>query len=214
MLELQSEARKVFGKALKKSRDEGKIPAVVYGKGQESISLFVPANSFAKVWKEAGESTIITIKGEASKTPLNVIIQQVDIDPTSSRPVHVDFLKVDMDKTIQVGVPLVFEGVAAAVKELGGVLVKVMHEIEVEALPKDLPHEIKVDISKLKTFEDHITIGDINLPQGVKAIEKPEEIVALAEQPKEEVEEPVRTIEDIEVEKKGKKEEEATTEGK
>lgn len=212
MLELQSEVRSIFGKALNRARRNGKIPAVVYGKGQESISLFVPAGNFAKVWREAGESTVINITGETLKKPVSVIIQQVDIDPTSSRPIHVDFYKVDMDKAIQVRVPLVFEGVALAVKELGGVLVKVMHDLEIEALPKDLPHEIKVDLSKLQTFEDHITIGDLVLPQGVKAIEEAGEIVALAEQPKEEVEEPVRTIDSIEVEKKGKKEEEVSAE--
>lgn len=212
MLELQSEVRNVFGKALSKARKDGKVPAVVYGKGQESISLFVPAGNFAKVWREAGESTVINITGETLKKPISVIIQQVDIDPTSSRPVHVDFYKVDMDKPVQVKVPLVFEGVALAVKELGGVLVKVMHDLEIEALPKDLPHELKVDLSKLKTFDDHITIGDLVLPQGVKAIEEAEEIIALAEQPKEEVEEPVRTIDSIEVEKKGKKEDEVSAE--
>lgn len=210
MLELQSEKRDKFGKGLERSRKEGKLPAVVYGKGIESVSLFVQMADFRKVWKEAGESTIVNLKGESFSKPVGVIIQQVDIDPTSSKPSHVDFYQVDMAKTIQVSVPLVFEGISVAVKELGGVLVKVLHDIEIEALPKDLPHEIKVDISKLKTFDDHVTIGDLNFPTGVKAVEKAEEIVCMAEEPKEEVEEAVvRTIEDIEVEKKGKKEEEA-----
>lgn len=205
---MQSETRNKFGKGLVKPKKEGKIPAVVYGGGQDTVSLFIALNEFNKIWKEAGESTIINLKNEEFKKPVNVIIQDVGIDPVSRRPVHVDFYKVDMDKPIQVRVPLVFDGVSAAVKELGGVLVKVMHDIEVEALPKDLPHEIKVDISKLKTFSDHIIIGDLDLPAGVSAAEKSEEIVVLVEEPKEEVEEPVRTIEDIEVEKKGKKEEE------
>lgn len=209
MLELQTEKRDNFGKGLEKFRKEGKLPAVVYGKGIDSISLFVSAADFRKVWKEAGESTIITLKGGSFEKPVGVIIHQVDIDPTSSKPAHADFYQVDMKKAIQVRVPLVFEGIALAVKELGGVLVKVLHDIEIEALPKDLPHEIKVDISKLKTFEDHITIGDLELPSGVSAVEKPEETVVLVEQPREEeVEETVRTIDDIEVEKKGKKEEE------
>lgn len=208
MLELQSEKREKFGKGLERSRKEGKLPAVVYGKGLESVNLFVPLADFRKIWKQAGESTIVTLKGAEFKKPVSVIIQQVDIDPTLSKPIHVDFYQVDMNKTVKVNVPLVFEGVSLAVKELGGVLVKVLHDIEVEALPKDLPHEIKVDISGLKTFDDRVTIGDLNLPSGVTATEKEEEIVALAEQPKEEVEEPVRTIEDIAVEKKGKKEEE------
>lgn len=210
MLEIQTEPRIIFGKRLAKSKKEGKLPVVVYGKGQESISLFVSFGDFMKVWKEAGESTIVELKGENFKKPVSVVIQDVKIDPSTNKPVHADFYKVDMDKPIQVEVPLVFEGISLAVKELGGVLVKVIHDLEIEALPKNLPHEIKVDISKLVTFEDHITIGDLSLPVGVTAIEKPEEIVVLVEQPKEEVDEPVRTIDDIAVEKKGKKEEEAT----
>ncbi len=205
---MQSESRNKFGKGLVTPKKEGKLPAVVYGKGQETVSLFVSLSEFAKLWREAGESTIINLKNEEFKKPVNVIIQEVGIDPVSRKPIHVDFYRVDMDKAIQVKVALVFEGIAPAVKELGGVLVKVVHDIEVEALPKDLPHEVKVDISKLKTFEDHITIGDLILPSGVKATEKSDVIVLLVEQPKEEVEEPVRTLEDIEVEKKGKKEEE------
>lgn len=208
MLELKAENRSIFGKKLYLSRKQGKIPAVLYGKEMESTHLFVDLKDFKRVWKEVGESAIVELKNEGLKKPVNVIIKDVDLEPVSNEPIHVDFYKVEMDKPITAAVPLVFEGVAPAVKELGGVLVKVMHEIEIEALPKDLPQEIKIDVSRLKTFEDRISVSDINLPKGIIVKAKHDEIIIMIEEPvKEEVKEE-KTIEDIEVEKKGKEKKE------
>lgn len=206
VLQLKTESRNVFGKKLKSFRSEGKLPAVLYGKGMETAPLFVPLKDFKKIWKEAGESTIINLESDDQKKPMNVIIHEVSVDPMKDEPLHVDFYKVEMDKPIRATVSLVFEGVSPAVKGLGAVLVKVLREIEVEALPKNLPHEIKADISKLIELDSQISVGDLELPAGVKAVLKKEEIVAIAEAPKEEKEEEkVMTIADIEVEKKGKK---------
>lgn len=213
ILELKAEKRDIFGKKLISFRNEGKLPVVLYGRGIESMPFFVDSSQFKKIWKEAGESTIIELKDESNK-PLSVIIYDVDIDPVSNEPRHADFYKVEMDKPITAVVPFVFEGVSPAEKELGGMLVKVMREVEIEALPKDLPHEIKIDLSALKAFGDRITLGDIRLPSGVKFTAKPEEVVALIEEMKEEeIEEKGVEIEDIEVEKKGKKEEEGAEAG-
>lgn len=203
---LKIENRNIFGKKLKSSRGEGKIPAIIYSKGKESLPIFVHLKEFKKAWKKAGESAMIELKQENSDQIDNVVIKDIALDPVSDEPIHVDFYKVEMDKPIIANVSLIFEGVAPAVKELGGSLVKVMHEIEIEALPKDMPHEIKIDIGQLLRFEDRITVGDLDLPLNVKPLAKEEEIVALIEEPKAEeevVEE--KTIEDIEVEKKGKK---------
>lgn len=207
-LQLKAEKREIFGKKLKSARKDGKMPAVVYGKGKATESIFVALKDFKKVWKEAGESTIIELQEKSPKKPENVIIKEVAIDPVSDEPLHVDFFKIEMDKPIRVSIPLVFEGLAPAVKELGGVLVKILHEIEIEALPKDLPSEIKIDISKLKTLEDRITIGDLNIPNNIKIDTKADEIVALIEEPQKEEVIEERKIEDIEVEKKGKEKEE------
>jgi len=206
MLELNAEKRGIFGKILKKSRGQGKLPAVLYGKGKKTVSLFIDGKEFKKIWKEAGESTIIGIKNPESGAMENVLIQDVAFDAVKDDPIHVDFYAVEMDKPIKTKVVFVFEGVSPAEKELGGILVKVMHEAEVEALPKDLPHELKVDVSKLINFRDQIIIKDINLPEGVKILTNKDDVVALIEEPKEEViEEKPMSIEDIEVEKKGKK---------
>ncbi|MFA4890570.1 MAG: 50S ribosomal protein L25 [Candidatus Paceibacterota bacterium] len=206
VLQLKTESRNVFGKKLKSNRAEGKLPAVLYGKGIETSPLFVSLKDFKKIWKDAGESTIINLENENDKKPVGVIIHEVSVDPVKDALLHVDFYKVEMNKPIRAAVSLVFEGVSPAIKELGGVLVKVLREIEIEALPKNLPHEIKVDISKLTELGSQIAVGDLEVADGVKILLKKEEIVAIAEAPREEKEEEkVMTIADIEVEKKGKK---------
>ncbi|NOY35755.1 MAG: 50S ribosomal protein L25 [bacterium] len=213
-MQLTVEQRNIFGKKLKPFREEGKLPAVLYGAKVKSKPLFVVLKDFVKAWKGAGESTIIELK-EGEKG-VNALIQDVAIDPIKNEPIHVDFLAVQMDKLITASVPLVFEGIAPAVKEAGGVLVKVMHELEVEALPKDLPHELKINIEKLSAIEDKITIKDIDLPEGVKVTGNPDEAVILVESPREEEAEEAApaNLEDIEVEKKGKKEVEGEGEEK
>lgn len=208
MLQLESKNRIVFGKKNNILIKEGQIPAVFYGRKKESTPISIFAKDFKKIWREAGESTIIELKNE-DKTPVNVLIHDVAIDPVNDEPIHVDFYVVEMDKEITTMVPLVFIGVSPAVKELKGVLVKVAHEIEIKAMPKNLPHEISVDISLLKTFEDQITVKDLQLPSGVKTTAKEDEVIVLAELPKEEpAEEEKMTIADIQVEKRGKIEEE------
>ena len=124
--------------------------------------------------------------------------------------IHVDFFAVDANEKLEVGVKLEFVGVSEAVKSLGGTLVKVAHELEVECLPKDLPHEIVVDISKLATLDSVITVADLPLPTGVVAKALPEEVIAsIAVGKEEDLSAPVATLDAdaIEVEKKGKKEE-------
>ena len=184
MLELQTEKREIFGKKLKPFRKQGKLPAVLYGPKEKSQPLFVSLKDFKKLWKEVGESTVIQLNLEKSRK--EVLIQEVAVDPIKDEPVHVDFYAVQMDKPIQAAIALEFSGISPAVKNLGGVLVKVMHEIEVEALPKNLPHELVVEISKLEKFEDKILAKDIILPEGVKLIANPEEVIALVEEPREE----------------------------
>jgi large subunit ribosomal protein L25 len=184
-------------------RKAGKIPAVFYGKKEKSTPIQLSYGVFEKTLKEAGESTIVHLKGEGIS--IDALIHDVDLDPVTDKPRHADFYAVEKDKKLEVKIPLEFIGVAPAVKDLGGILVKVMHEIEIEALPKDLPHSISVDISKLATFENVITASDITLPAGVALKVKPTEIVASVYEPKEEVveEKPV-DLSAIEVEKKGK----------
>jgi len=208
MFEIQTENRNIFGKKLEPFRKKGKLPAVLYGPKEKARPIFISLKDFKKIWDEAGESTVIQLNlGDTKK---EVLIQDVAMDPVKGEPVHVDFYAVLMDKPIKASISLVFEGISPAVKNLGGILIKVMHELEVEALPKNLPHELSVDISALASFENKISAKDIILSKGVKLISNPEETIALIEAPREEeapASEEKIAFEEIEVAGKKEKEE-------
>lgn len=194
-------------------REQGFMPAVFYGKKDPSTPITIEKVKFLKIWKEAGESSVVSIKGD----DLNVdaLIHDVAVDPVSGEPLHADFYVFDKNKKVELSIPLEFVGVSPAVKDLGGQLIKVLYEIKIEALPQNLPHQIDVDISKLMEIGNQIHAKDIVLPQGVMLLEHPDEVVVLVDSPKEEVEIETAPIDlsSIEVEKKGKeKEEEAPVE--
>ena len=194
-------------------RKGGFLPAVVYGKKTPSTPITISAKEFAKVWKEAGESGVVNLKGTVGN--FDVLIHDVSVNASTDKPDHVDFYAFEKGKKIEVDVPLEFVGVSPAVKDLSGNLMKVLRELKISADPQHIPHSIAVDISSLATFEDQITAGDIALPANVVLVEKPEEVVATVEEPRAEVEEAPSAPIDlsaIEVEKKGKKEEEIVPE--
>ncbi|HNW71716.1 MAG TPA: 50S ribosomal protein L25 [Candidatus Paceibacterota bacterium] len=206
MLSLTAKIRDIKEK-LDMLRKAGELPAVLYGAGTESTPITVSLVEFKKVWHKAGESS--TVKITAGKTVVDTLIHEVQQDPVSDEPIHVDFLVIDMNKKIKVEVPLEFIGESSVVKSGLGTLVKVLYEVEVEALPKDLPHVFNIDISKLVELNSQILVSDIVLPKGVTMITKETEVIAAVTEQKEEKEEvaPV-DLSAIEVEKKGKKEEE------
>lgn len=187
-------------------RKEGDIPAVFYGAGQASTPISVEKARFLKVLEEAGESTIISLKTPSGV--LEALIHDVDLDPIIGDPIHIDFYIVTKGHKLEVDVPLEFIGVAPAEK-LGGIVTKVLHDLSIEALPAKLPQSITVDLSKLTELDSHITVGDLELGDGVKALIAATEIVANISLPREEEEAPVASadLSAIEVEKKGKKEE-------
>ena len=209
---IKAEKREKLGK-LDNLRKEGWLPAVFYGHKKESTPIQIKKSDFIKVWKNAGESTVIKL--ETDNGDVEVLIHNIDIDPLTNEPRHADFYVFEKGHKVEIAIPVEFEGVAPAVKDLGGILMKVLHELKVKAEPSKLPHEILVDISGLVDFDSQITAGDIKLPAGVELVENPEEIVATVAKPKEEKEETSAEVDlsQIEVEKKGKQEEtEAATE--
>ncbi len=199
---------KARGTTLAEDRTNGELPAVFYGAGKTSTPITVSLKDFLKIWKEAGESTAITLKSGGES--LDVMIHDVQIDPVRGTPLHADFLVIDATKAIRVSVPLEFTGLSAMVKGGLGSLVKVMHELEIEALPKELPHSIIVDTSALETLHSQILVESLPIPKGVTVISKGSDVVAAIAEMKEEVEEVAAPVDlsAIEVEKKGKKEEE------
>ena len=187
-------------------RKAGKVPAVFYGKKEASTPIAISKVDFLKVWKEAGESSVVTL--ETADGTKDSLIQEVDLDPITGTPIHADFYVFEKGHKVEVELPIEFMGVSPAVKDLGGMLVKVLHEIKIEAMPKDLPHNLEVDISTLANFGDQILAKDIKLPAGVELKENLEEVVALVSAPREEKEEEAAPVDlsAIEVVKKGKEE--------
>jgi large subunit ribosomal protein L25 len=185
-------------------RNAGKVPAVFYGKKEASTPISIASVDFIKAYKQAGESTVVILKGEGIE--VESLIHDMDLHPVTGKPFHVDFYVFEKGKKIKVDVPLDFIGTSPAIKDLGGSLIKVLHTIEIEALPKDLPHKIEVNISGLVDFKSVIVAKDIVLPAGVELAVNADDIVASVSEPKEEVEEVAAPIDlsTIEVAKKGK----------
>jgi large subunit ribosomal protein L25 len=213
---LQAEVREA-GKNLQTLRGKGLVPAVLYGRGIESKPLSIDHRAFARAFRAAGENTIIALSTGIGK-PVNVIVKDAQMDPISSRFTHADFFQVRMDEVIDADIPFEFINDAPAIRELGGILVKALENVEVSALPGDLPHALSVDLSLLKTFSDVIKIKDLAIPSGVTVKDDLETVVALVEAPRSEADiEKLNEKADTDVtkvEKVEKKPEEAVAEAK
>ena len=206
-LKIQASVREITGKKVKKYRKEGKIPAILYGRGVKNINLWVDLNEFKKAFHQAGENTIIDLVIDNGKN-IPVLIHEVQYDHLSDDLAHADFFQVRMDEKIETEVPLEFIGEAPAVKEQGGVLVVNINEVPVRCLPSDIPGKFKLDLSGLKTFEDRILVGDIEVdPRKVEILMEKDNIIALVSPPRseaelealeEKVEEDVSSVEGVE----------------
>ena len=208
MLILSAKIRKEVGKKTKVLRERGILPGVLYGPKIKSQNVEVDLKEFEKAYKEAGESTLISL--EIDKKKYMALIHELKLDPLSDEPIHVDFYQPSLEKEIEVEIPIILEGEPEAVRNLGGTLIKNISEVEVRALPQNLPKEIRINIEGLKTFEDHILVKDLKVAQEVKILKDSEEIVAQVTPPEkveEELEKPIEEkVEDVEKVEKEKKE--------
>lgn len=184
---LQAKKRTLIGRKTYHLRNEGIIPAIVYGTGTEPINIQVVHKEFAKVLKSAGESTIVELSVDGGAS-LHVLIQDTQSDPLREEFLHADFRAVDMTKKIEAEVKLHFVGESPAVKGLGGTLVRPMDEVRIKALPGDLLSFIEVDISALATFDDMIKVKDLPISKDIEVIEDPEAVVALVAAPRSDAE--------------------------
>ena len=206
MIKLNAKIRKEKVSAIKES---GRIPAVVYGHKVKNVLLDIDYKDFQKALRQAGESSLIGLMVEGEKEERPVLVHELQRDPVSDTFIHIDFFQASLKEEVEVAVPLIFEGTSLAVKDLGGTLVKNIAELEIKALPQNLPHEIIVSIDGLNTFEDKILAKDIKLPEGVKLKIKPDEIIAsvahvenVEEELAKEIEEKVEDVEKVEKKEK------------
>lgn len=183
---LKSQKREGRGTAFsKKLRSDGFLPAVVYGIFKDVENVHVNMRDFERLYRSVGESTIINLSvGDGDLSP--VLIHDVQRDPVTRLPLHVDFLRIDMNKTLKTSVPFEFVGESSAVKEHGALVIHTLDLLEIECLPINLPKSISVDISSLTEVGASLCVSDIPLPQGVSAITDGETVVVQTELPKEE----------------------------
>ena len=164
-------------------RKQGIVPAVYYGPKEETTPISINAQKLEHLWKEAGETTIITLKGSGEDK--DTLIHDAQFHPVTGKLLHVDFYVLEKGKKVKIKVPLEFTGVAPAEKS-GNIVVKALYEIEIEVAPQELPHNLPVDISSLVNAGDHIVAKDVKLPPSATLITHPEEIVVSVKEFKEE----------------------------
>ncbi len=183
---LNAAKRTLAGKKAQALFKQGKLPAVLYGHNIANQSIELNEKDFFKVFKKAGESTIVNLVVDGTIQP--VLIHDVQRHYLLDHPIHVDFYAVNMSEKLRAKIPLHFIGESNAVKALGGMLVKNLQEVEVECLPADLPHAIEVDISKLNNFEDAIRVSDLSVSNKVKILASPDEVMVTTQPPRSEEE--------------------------
>jgi large subunit ribosomal protein L25 len=164
-------------------RARGAVPAVFYGPKEAAMPIAIDAQKFEQIFRQAGETTIVTLKGAGADK--DTLIHDVQFHPVTGKPLHADFYVLEKGKKITINVPLEFEGAAPAEK-LGHIIVKALHEIEIEVAPQELPHNLPVDLSKLENVGDHISAADIELPPSATLLTSPEEIIVSVTEFKEE----------------------------
>lgn len=183
---LNATKRTLLGKGVKRLRNAGQIPAVIYGHNVKAEGLELNEREFAKALRQVGESTILNLSVEGKNYP--VLIHDVQNHYLKDTPIHVDFYAVNMDEKLTATVQIHFIGESPAVKTLGAILAKNMSEVEVECLPADLPPHFEVDISGLAAFDDAIRVSDIKVSDKVKILASPEGVLVAVTEPRSEEE--------------------------
>jgi large subunit ribosomal protein L25 len=170
---LSATSRAATGKRVKDVRNAGSLPAIVYGHGTEPTPLTLGVPEFQKLYRTAGSSSLIDLSIDGA-APVKVLIQEVQPHHLTMKPHHVDLRQINMKEELEVEVPLTLINDSPAVKEMAGTLVRAYDAVPVKCLPSDLPHEISIDLSVLKTFDDSITVANLQIPKGVTILLEPE----------------------------------------
>ncbi len=163
--------------SLEAVRAKGAVPAIFYGPKESATPISIDARTFQKVWRQAGETTIVKLTGMGDDK--ETLIHDVQFHPVTDQVIHADFYVLEKGKKITLNIPLEFVGVAPAEKA-GNIVVKAMHEIEIEVAPAELPKHLEVDITSLVNVGDHIVASQIKLPPSGVLKTNADEIVASA----------------------------------
>jgi len=188
-LKLQATPRTVIGKQVKQLRRAGLLPGIIYGSSIEPLAVQFDAREARSIANQAGSSSLINVYVAGIPTPYSVIIRDVQWDYLKRVLIHLDLQALSMTEKVRIQISINLMGAAAAVEELGGVLLHLVNEVEVECLPSALVPAIDVDISELTQIGDSISVKDIVVPEGIEILTDAEETVVQISAVVEEVEE-------------------------
>jgi large subunit ribosomal protein L25 len=175
-MQLTANKREITGKAARRLRRQGRLPAVVYGHSIAATTIEVDAHEFERVFTRTGKTQLIDLVVESGR-PSKVLVKELQISPRRNTPLHVDFHQVSLREKLQVEVPVVVSGEAQPVKAGEADVLQVLHTLRVECLPTDIPEAIEVDVSGLDHIDAGIRVSELQLPNGVTAVPDPEELV-------------------------------------
>lgn len=198
---LVAEKREPSKHSSRNARNAGKIPAVVYGKGVDAVSISVDYSDFLRTFRKTKQSAIINLTVDGKDHP--VLVHQYSLDPVKDTFKHVDFFAVNLKEKTVVRVPLIFTGESEAVKNFGGTFISNHSELEIRCLPTEIPQNIQIDITCLKNLHDHVTITDLNLSEKLEVMSlDPETVICTVTGRSNEEESEVETTEETETAEK------------
>lgn len=200
---LNSKPRKLFGRRVKQLRAQGIVPANIFGPKTKSLAISIDKKEFLKVYDQSGETSLIDLSVEGEKDVRPVLISNIHIDPVTSHVLHADLHQVDLKSKTTADIPLEFIGESAAVKS-GNILVTLRNEVEVEALPTDLPEKIEIDISALEEVGASILAKDLKVDRSKVELKiDADEPIVTIQAPAEEEAEPEPVVEEGETSDEG-----------
>lgn len=202
-LKLSAKPRQIFGKKVKDLRLRGDLPANIYGKGLTSTAVEVNERTFREIHRQAGETGIVYVAVSGEEKPRPVLIHGVQKNPVSGASFHVDFYQVNLKEKTTAKVPINLVGENVLERGGEGLIIQTLNEVEVEALPADIPHEFTVDVATLVEIGQTIKVGDLEYDRAkVEVKSDPEEAILVlqtAAMKEEEVAPEVSTAEEPEV---------------
>ena len=184
MQSLRLSPREVTGKKVKQLRLNGITPVHLYGGSADSASLQVQESDLRRLLSNVGGNVPITVEVEGTEGENICFVREVQRHPVSEQVIHVDFLRVDADQIVTAEVPIILDGDAPAVRNLGGTLAQPLQSLRVEAIPLDMPASLHISVSSLEGFEDAVRVGDLVLGEGVTTSIGSNEMIARVMQPR------------------------------
>lgn len=183
-LQLAVDPRVVTGKKVKSLRREGIVPAHLYGRGTESLSLQTSKQTVANLLRTAGSNQIIDLQVNGESEPRPVVLRGIQRDPVTGDLVHIDFFQISLTERLRAEVQIVLTGEPPAVQVHGGVLLQTLDHLTIEALPADIPEHIEVDVSGLEELDTSLFVQDLRVPSNVEVVSAPDQMVVKVAAPR------------------------------